>query len=167
MCSCATRSSVRFSTDASMLAGVRCPLLLRTRWPNEAEALSDDVHAIPPYIASAEARYCPGKITYATIDVKNREQLCALNPARLKLSSSWRRPTTVCPGKNHGRNDCREESRKRPGTLDVARLKHVVVPASAGIQAKKGRATARRGLDSGLRRSDEGGYPIFPGQQWA
>src|SRR5690606_4669025 len=25
---------------------------------------------------------------------------------------------------------------------------------------------ARRGLDSSLRRSDEGGYPIFPGQQW-
>ena len=29
---------------------------------------------------------------------------------------------------------------------------------------KKRRATARRGVDSGLCRSDEGGYHIFPGQ---
>src|SRR5690606_38583220 len=36
-----------------------------------------------------------------------------------------------------------------------------VVPAQAGIRAKKGRAAAHECLDSGLRRSDEGGSHIF------
>src|SRR5690606_41501505 len=36
-----------------------------------------------------------------------------------------------------------------------------VVPAQAGIQAKKGCAAAHECLDSGLRRSDEGGSHII------
>src|SRR5690606_34288175 len=50
---------------------------------------------------------------------------------------------------------------EQPRALNVARLKYIVVPAQAGIQAEKGRAAARGCLDSGLRRSDEGGSHII------
>src|SRR5690606_37674866 len=46
--------------------------------------------------------------------------------------------------------------REKPGALNVARLKYLVVPAQAGIQARSGAPCAQMpGLR--LRRSDEGG----------
>src|SRR5690606_19884840 len=67
---------------------------------------------------------------------------------------------TTVRGKNDGHNDWREGSRT-PCAVNWAKLKYIVVPAEAGIQAKAARH-ARGGLDSGLRRSDKGGYQRPP-----
>src|SRR5690606_2399333 len=62
---------------------------------------------------------------------------------------------TTVRGKSDGHNDLREGSRT-PCAVNWAKLKYIVVPAEAGIQAKAARH-ARGGLDSGVRRSDKGG----------
>src|SRR5690606_24068316 len=71
----------------------------------------------------------------------------------------------VMPSRAHGLRPTPERRRwvshrrEKPGALNVARLKYLVVPAQAGIQARSGAPCAQMpGLR--LRRSDEGGCDI-------
>src|SRR5690606_14474186 len=67
-------------------------------------------------------------------------------------------------GENHGHNNWREGSR----TTARFEFRDTQQHCRPGVGRDPGRNAARHAricLDSGLRRSDECGYPIFPGQQ--